>query len=452
MEPRMNADKRRYFLLEVIGVVLSCLRLMTGVYKRGNFNNVIGAPSIKYSFIRVHLRSSAVKIASLILLASLTITACDQIIPMPDPRGNMPEGGPPPVPGAGADYAAFVVTTDYSISSGFAVIDLDTRVAYHPDPAFAAQVVSPDPTAIAYDDYIFIINRYTYDNVTVLDQSFNLVNQYSVADPACPLPNPQDLAFQSIDKAYLSRYGCTDLWIINPLTGQKLGAIDVPPEFIDADGIPEMSGLLLHGATLYVAIQKLARNAGGQMTWPPTDDSRLLLVDTAVDAVFADIVLTGKNPIAGPVYNPDLGRILVGCVGSYFSFDVDGGVEAIDPAAMISEGYLIDEISMGGQLGDFAIASPGRGYVTITDQFTWQSALYGFDPQTGTRDPAPIYSSPVDFAMWDIELNDRGELFICDRRATDPGIAIIDTLNNDALLTPSRISTFLPPFSLAFLR
>jgi hypothetical protein len=106
---------------------------------------------------------------------------------------------------------------------------------------------------------------------------------------------------------------------------------------------------------------------------------------------------------------------------------------------------------MGGQIGDFVIASPTRGYFTVTDNLTWQSRLYGFDPQTGIRDPAPLYVSPNDFAMWDIALNDRGELYICDRRATGPGIAVIDTAT-DTLLTPSPLDTWLPPFSLVFLK
>jgi hypothetical protein len=388
--------------------------------------------------------------SSFILL--LFLFGCDQLIPMPDPRGNMPDSGPAPVPGASAkDYAAFVVTTDYSLTSGFAVIDLDTRVPYLPDPSFAAGAVSPDPAVTAYGGYIFVINRYTYDNITVLDRSFNLVNQYSVADASCPLPNPQALAFTGLSKAYLTRYGCTSLLVLNPLTGQRLGTIDVPPEDIDSDGLPEMSGLLLHGNTLYVALQKLDRIGGPRNTWPPTDNSLLMMVDTSVDLVAGAIILTGKNPVTDVVYDPLLDRILVGDVGLYFNPANDGGIEAVNPSTYSSEGYLLDEAALAGQIGDFVIAAPDRGYVSVTDNATWTSRLYRFNPSTHLRDPLPLYSSPSDFALGDIALNDRGELYLCDRRATGPGLAIIDTAT-DTLLTPAPISTWLPPFALVFLK
>ncbi len=396
------------------------------------------------------IRSKTTPVKLIVVLTLLSIMGCDQLIPMPDPRGNMPKSAPLPTPIADV---AFVVTTDYSISSGFAVVNLDDHGVYLPDPVDAAQVVSPDPKVVAYDDYVFVINRLYHDNVTVLDRDFNLVAQYSVADPSCPLPNPHDLAFISLDKAYLTRYGCVDLLVLNPLTGERLGTVEVPPEFIDpGDGLPEMSGALMHGATLYVALQKLDRNGDKQNTWPTTDNSLLLMIDTAADLAFGEIILTGKNPVTDVVYDPGLDRILVGDVGMYWPGSGDGGIEAVNPQTAASEGYLIDEAGMGGQLGDFAIVSPTRGYLTVQEDLTGDSNLYGFDPSTGVRDLAPIYSSPDDFAMWEIELNARGELYVCDRNATDPGIAIIDVINADALLTPTPLSTWLPPFSVVFLR
>lgn len=392
---------------------------------------------------------SVVKIKAVTLCCFLALTA--SCVVMPDPRGNLPdEGGTIPQPGntgAPSDYAAFVATTDYALTGGFGVIGLDTRDVYSPDPAWATQAVSPDPVATAYGNYVFVINRFTYDSITVLEKSsLTMVNQYSVNDPSCNPSNPHDLAFVSETKAYLSRYECRDLWIINPVSGEFLGAIDLAAAgYGGSDGIPEMSGLLIHGATLYVAIQLLDRS-----TWTYEARGRLVLINIASDSVAGDIVLTGGNPVTDLFYSPDLDRIVVGEVGDYLVIG-DGGIEAINPYTMAAEGFIINETALMGNLADFAIASAGQGYATITDS-AFNSVLIAFDPSTGTRDPTPVYSAQVGFSLWDMALNDRGELYLCDRTATAPGIVIVDTLNNDAIVTQEPINLGLPPFSIVFLK
>jgi hypothetical protein len=368
---------------------------------------------------------------------------------MPDPRGNLPEGGSIPQQGdtsaSPAHYAAFIATTDYSIAGGFGVIDLDTRGAYLPDPVWAAGVVSPDPVAAAFGDYVFVINRFTYDNVTVLNKRFQLVSQYSVADATCNPSNPHDLAFVSEDKAYLTRYGCRDLWIINPVTGQRLGAIDlVAAGYGGADDPPDMSGLLLHGSTLYVAVQNLDKFL------QPTGESYLVLVDIATDTIAGEIPLTGTNPVTDVMYSSSLDRILVGNAGWYYTMG-DGGIESIDPSTETTEGYIIDDAGLGGELADFDILSATRGYATVSDA-AFQSNLIAFDPSSGAAFPGAVYSISTDFTLWDFSINDRGELYLCDRSATAPGIMVFDTLNNDAPLTPQPINLGLPPFSIVFLR
>ncbi|HUT55279.1 MAG TPA: hypothetical protein VM658_17955 [bacterium] len=385
----------------------------------------------------------------LLLATALLMLLCSCVV-MPDPGANMPDSGPIPVQGDTGpnppQYAALVATTDYSLTGGFGVISLDTRQAYLPDPQFAADAVSPDPVAAAFGGYVFVINRFTYDNITVLDQRFKLVRQYSLPDTGCGFAvNPQDLAFVSESKAYLSRYECRGLWIINPLTGAFLGSIDLTAAgYGGPDGIPEMSGLLIHGSTLYVAVQNLDRR-----NWQPSAQSWLVMVNTTTDTLAGDVPLLGKNPSTDVVYDPSLGRILVGDAGVVSAIG-DGGIEAIDPATGTSEGFIIDETALGGNIGDFAIASATKGYATVTDA-SFHSLLVAFDPGTGLRDPAPLYSAASGFTLWDLALNDRGELYLCDRSATAPGIVIIDT-STDTLVTPSPINLWLPPFSIVFLK
>lgn len=365
--------------------------------------------------------------------------SCDKL---PDPSGNLPEGGKKP-----KHEAAFVLTTDYSLTGGFGVIDLTDLSSYSPDPAWAAQVVSPDPVAVSHGDYVFILNRYTYDNVTVLNKNYGLVNQYSVTDSSCDPSNPHDMAVVGDDEAYLSMYECTDLWIINPLTGEKKGAVDLS-SYADSDGIPEMSGMLLLGSTLYVALQRLDRNAG--YNWGPKN-SLLVMIDTNTKSVSGEIELQGKNPVTDVLYSDSLQAIIIGSVGSYFDVGDEGGIEAIDPISSASLGFLINETGLDGNLGDFAILSATRGYATITTN-DFRSKLIAFNPTTGQRESGAIYTTNEGFAMWNMALSNRGQLLICDRDATGPGVLVFDVLDQDRLVTNDPIDLGLPPFSIALIK
>jgi len=392
-----------------------------------------------------------IRLSALLLIAAVASLLAFSCVEMPDPRGNLPDkGGVIPVQGdTGPNpphYAAFIATTDFALTGGYGVIDINTLAVYSPDPITASEIVSPDPVAKTNGDYVYVINRFTYDNISVLTKRFDLVRQYSVKSKDCSPANPHDMEFAGDTVAYLSRYECRDLWKINPVTGQKLGSIDLTSAgYGGVDGIPEMSGMLLLGDTLYVAVQMMDRR-----TWRPEGPGVVVMVDTVTDTVVGDITLTGKNPVTDLQYSPDLDRILVATAGSYNSIG-DGGIESIDYHAGVSEGYLIDETSLAGNVGDFEVASAIRGYATVTTSGL-DSILVGFDPVAGTRDGTPIYSAKSGFALWDIGLADNGDLYICDRNATRPGVIIVDTLSADAVITPEPIDLGFPPFSIVFLK
>jgi len=367
----------------------------------------------------------------------------------PDPGGSLPPGGDLPRqenPGPNPpDYAAFVVTSDFGLTGGMADIGLDTRVPYFPDWEWAARVVSPDAVATTFLDRIFVINRYTYDSISVLDQKLKLSAQYSVADPSCDPSNPHDLAFVSATRAFLSRYECHDLWVINPQTGQRLDAIDLKAAgFGGADGIPEMSGLLLLGNTLYVAVQTIDRRV-----WKPEGPGRLVTIDAATDAVTGAIVLFGANPVTDVIYSDSLGAILVGTAGNQ-RVTGDGGIEAVDPSSGTALGFVITEDELKGTVSDFVIAGADRGFATVTGE-DFRSTLVRFNPATGKRDPAALYAADSGFTLWDLALNDRGEVWLCDRSAARPGLQVFDAATG-ARLTAAPIDTGLPPFSIVFLK
>jgi len=249
-----------------------------------------------------------------------------------------------PAPPAGAVATkGYVLTTDYT-SGTLSVVDLATR-------AVTCDVadVSPDPVARWYQGLLYVVNRYGYDNVQVIDpaQGYATLRQFSVGNGA----NPQDIAFASPSKAYVSRLGSPDLLIVNPSTGATLGVIPLAA-WADADGNPEAAHLAVVGDLLFVALERLSN-------FVPADTGLVVVVDMRADTVYdADpltpgrqvVRLSGMNPSTG--FAPVLGggtspglHLYIGCTGRW-GF-LDGGIEDIvvpkqndaEPWAIRSDGF-----------------------------------------------------------------------------------------------------------------
>jgi DNA-binding beta-propeller fold protein YncE len=306
--------------------------------------------------------------------------------------------------------------------------------------------IHSDAVVTTYGGKVYVINRLGQDNIIVLDPANprSPLLQFSVGNGS----NPQDIAFVSPTKAYVSRYGRPDLWIVNPQTGEQIGAIDLSP-FADADGIPEMAGMAVVGTRLYVTCQRLDQNAG----FVPTEKSLLIAIDTITDRVVdmdpqtegvQAISLAATNPVSLRLFKRKLYVSLVSRFG-----DMEGGIEVIDGTTGKSEGLKISEQAFGGDLNTIAMLSETRGYAIISDA-TFTNFVKPFDLSTGTVSaPLPDHSGGftpdiVVAAGW-LYVADRGT-FQAPERA---GILVYDTATNTKVQGP--ISTGLPPFSITII-
>src|SRR5207244_5291003 len=117
--------------------------------------------------------------------------------------------------------------------------------------------------------------------------------------------NRQAIAFVSPTKAYVTRLASPRLLIVNPSTGDSLGAISLAA-FADADGIPDMDRMIRVGPRLFVAVQRLANFQSTHTSLVAVIDTRadtLIDADPATPGVQA-IVLPGTNPTTTFAYYP----------------------------------------------------------------------------------------------------------------------------------------------------
>ncbi len=333
-----------------------------------------------------------------------------------------------------------VTTTDFS-SGSFSSLDLGTNAATNDH-----LTIHSDAMVRTYQDKVYIINRLGQDNMIVLhkDNLATPLTQFSTGNGT----NPHDMAFVSESKAYISRYGHIQLLIVNPATGDSLGVVDLSA-FADSDGFPEMSQLALYNNHLFVACQRLDQNNG----FVPTDFSVLVVIDVTTDQVVdvdasvagtQGIVMSGKNP-SGASQRGD--KWILGTVNT-FSDLTDGGIEVIDLANLESEGIVIGEGALGGNLNSLAMSSDNRGYVVVSDA-NFANLVKGFDLVTKS-----VSSNLSGISGGFIpSLGVFGDqLYVLDRGSfSDPssgGVKVYD-VNTDQLVA-GPINTGLPPSTIAF--
>ena len=335
---------------------------------------------------------------------------------------------------------AVITTTDYS-SGSFSSLDLATNTATNDH-----LTIHSDAVVRTYRDKVYIINRLGQDNVLVLDQSDlkTPLTQYSTGNGS----NPHDMAFVSEEKAYISRYEHTHLLIVNPVTGDSLGEVDLSG-FADADGLPEVSQLALYNNHLFAACQRLDRDNG----FVPTDVSVIAVVDVMTDQVVdvdantagvQGIVMTGKNP-AGAVQQGD--KWFLSAVNTFGDL-TDGGIEVIDLVNLRSEGVVLGETDLGGNLSSLAMVSDDEGYVVVLDA-SFANAVKRFD--LAMQSVSAGLSGVSGGYIPDLGVFGR-RLYILDQGSfADPasaGLRVYD-VKTDALMA-GPISTGLPPSGIAF--
>ncbi len=344
---------------------------------------------------------------------------------------------------------AFVVTTDFYSAAYYSTIEVVPPRTTH----INIGTVSTDPV-VHYDPgegMVFVINRYLADNIQVIDPQadFTTIAQYSVGNGS----NPHDIRLASSTKAYVSRFEWKTLLIVNPHSGDSLGVIDLSV-FADSDGIPEMDRMEIVSDRLFVTL-----NCIDHSTWLPNGPGKVAVIDIQADTLvdcdpglpgIQPIVLDLPNPYSELRYEPCSGKLIVGCLGAWG--DLLGGVASIDPCQLTSV-TLVSEADLGGDISDALLTPQGKGYAVLLDTLPWPdnyARLVSFDPAAGNViDTLYVQTSGTGSSLASIEANRQGEIYLCDRNLTQPGMRIYDA-STDTIIT--KIDVGLPPFDLEFVQ
>jgi hypothetical protein len=207
--------------------------------------------------------------------------------------------------------------------------------------------------------------------------------------------------------------------------------------------------MVIVGDYLFVALQRLDG-------FSVVRDAYIAVIDTKTDALvdvnpgtpeIDPIVLENRNP-SFMYYDEVLGLIVVSGTGSYFAND--GGIEVVDPSTFQAEGTIIDESTLGADVGAVVIVDGTVGF-TVVGGFS-ANKVVAFDvavnPGTGEvtgSSPRDLFSS----APWipNLAVDGSKQLLVPDRTMGAPGMRVFDSLN-ETEITSSPIDVGLPPYAI----
>lgn len=341
--------------------------------------------------------------------------------------------------------SAWVVTTDYSSLGRFQ--QLDTVSPWNISGALAE--IPSDAIGRHHDGLLYIVGRGAANTLQVYDPNAGhvLVREFSLGAGL----NLQDIAFDADGLAYVSCYDQAVLLRVDVEAEQVLASISTVA-FADADGLPETSWMLADGDRLYILSQLLDINGW----YAPTGPGQILVYDMDQQAwVDADPTTAGIQPIALQGWNPYprlemvdtvAGRRLrAGCVGNYLVRD--GGVEEVDPQAMASVGFLVDETQLGGDIVSFASTGSGSVHVIVSDDAFRTSLVRADLPGGGVQ----VLDQGNGYVHTDLAWDGGALVFVTDRTVAAAGLRVFDIFSG-AELTSGPIATTLPPYQIVMPR
>ncbi len=333
----------------------------------------------------------------------------------------------------GAQTHGVVIGTDYSSAGTVGLLELTAPWTVTADLAS----IHADANGRWHDDLVYIVNRAGADNIQVLDPAADLavVRQFSLGLGR----NIQDIAFLEDGTAYVSCYDTAELLHIDPVTGAILHVVSTAA-FADADGLPETGRLHRRDDRLFLTCERLDRDSW----YSPVGDSYILVLDTG-DRTWIDcdpilpgtqgILLSAPNPYTDFVRTGD--HLLMGCNGFYAV--ADGGVDVVDPVGLVSLGFEITEVELGGDVVALAGGPDGRRHVIVSSS-SFVTSVVAYDDQGLVELLAAAAAYDHAALAWDGDF----QLLVADRALGAAGVRIFDA-QSGAQLTTGPLGTGLPP-------
>ena len=336
-----------------------------------------------------------------------------------------------------------VAATDFGVTGTASLVKVrfNTRFSVQRD----LEAVSGDAVARASGSGIYIINRFFFDNIQILDPAdgFRTTLQYSTGNGS----NPHDIMEVDPNRVYITRYEppYNDILVAERDTGDPIGFIELSDFATNSSATPRADGMVIAEGRVLASLQNI------DSSFREYGPGVVVVIDPVTDAIVGSITLAGRNPFGRPVLDEVSHHLFYAMAGVFqgtLDRMLDGGIEVVDPVASTTHGLLVDDDDLGGNVSGVAIAPEGFGRIAycIVTTASGMNQVRAFDPDTGVISPGVVYQSSS--FLPEIVSDGDGYIIIAEHDINDPRLVVLSAATGQIVATPG-IS--LPPFSLAIL-
>ncbi|RMH41019.1 MAG: hypothetical protein D6689_12105 [Deltaproteobacteria bacterium] len=339
-----------------------------------------------------------------------------------DAAGDGPDAAGPDASGPSA--RVWAVGADYMAGVGvLSTVDLPSLAV---TKNAVAGVASSDPVVRVFGDRVYVINRFGFDNVTIIDRlTGTLIDQISTGANT----NPQDVAVKG-DTIYVAALGAGEVIVLDAANPDAApGAIDISS--YDTDGVPDATSIYLVGDKLLVAVGLLDADF-------VSHGGKVIVIDTTDDTVVGDFDLTHRNPV-GWLQPRGADELVIATAENPFQPTTSPGcLERIDVSGTPkAAGCLADNSSLGGTVAGYAaVGDTVYAAITTSDSFDAGKLVAITDAGVSNDSLTAASVQPGDVAACPT-----GEIVISDRAAG--GLRVYGSDGDE--LTSDAIDIGLPP-------
>lgn len=332
---------------------------------------------------------------ALVLLAT---AACGDNLDAPD--GGM---GRPDVDAAPQPPRAVIVAGDFvpGHPGVMSAIDMTTKtVTTNVAPQGA---IGEDPVLRVKGDELFVINRASGNNVTILKASdYSLVEQLGTGAGT----NPQDVVAIG-NKLFVATLGNKG-GVILTRGSTQVTEIDLSAD--DPDGKPNCSSVFYANSKLFFACGLLDDT---DMFLPPRGPGKVYVVNPSTGAVEGSLTLATKNPIALfeqiPLGAPKGGDLLLSTID--FGTGMGCVERVVTTGAPASAGCVVDNSALGGFAFASRVAFQGNHARVAVSDYP-KGNVRDYDLQAAALDTAAMTSMAQVIA--DVAICPGGEMVVAD--------------------------------------
>ncbi|UCF68048.1 MAG: hypothetical protein JSV80_01750 [Acidobacteriota bacterium] len=335
--------------------------------------------------------------------------------------------------------------TDFFASGRVAIVELGRGGAISVRNNLSQ--ASSDPVLRQTGHGLFVINRFSHDNLQRLDPAANFATSWQASTGQGS--NPHDVLLLDERKLYVTRFEppFSDLAVLLPQGGSFRGSIPLDQLAENPDDVPTpRPDRMAHaGGVLFVGLQDVDR------TFTQYGEAKLAVVDPELDEVAGVVRLGGKSPgtietLVGTDGRERLYVALAGIFPGLLPQELSGGIAVVDVANRAFERWALDDDDAGGNINAFALAREDLGYAVVSDA-QYVSRLVAFDPRSGELRRTLLETSQF---VPEIEVDSAGVLAVPDPSFVAPQLCLyrVPASADENEQPLGCVALELPPFSI----